>query len=373
MSPPVKNYLVNLRSKLSADITEVPEILKPSHLPGLDGLRAISIGIVVAGHALIGTQWVNLFYGRIGVEIFFVISGFIITTLLLKEKVRTGRISLRLFYIRRALRIFPVAYLYLLCLIILNQFTSIHTTLPMLLGAGLYVGNFPVANNWQTSHFWSLAVEEQFYLVFPFILVSSIRKYLLVIAFVLVTLPFIVMLSTSPPDTGIIHKGLRTLVYLLGYGTSAILIGSLTAILLFKGIIGSTFKPKRWLTKQLVNWVSILVFICAWTLDEPNVLNWNLRIYIFPALIACVIVLTLKNADYFSKFLNHPLIVKIGVLSYSIYIWQQLFTQDQPWKLPFSPHVALAINMILLGIVSYASYTLYEKKFLKLKKHFASI
>jgi len=160
----VNKSFQTLRSKLAAPITDVPEILKQSYLPGLDGLRAISILLVLMGHGLIGTWWVDYFPGAIGVNIFFVISGFIITTLLLKEKVRTGHISLKLFYIRRSLRIFPVAYLYLFCLFIIGFLFPLHTTLRMFLSAGLYIDNFPIpgGKNWQTSHFWSLAVEEQY-------------------------------------------------------------------------------------------------------------------------------------------------------------------------------------------------------------------
>jgi peptidoglycan/LPS O-acetylase OafA/YrhL len=95
-------------------------VLKPEHLPSLDGLRAISICLVLLGH-LSGTQ--NLGYllpglgdiAHLGVVVFFVISGFLITTLLIKEHAKTGRVSLKLFYARRALRIFPASYAFLAC------------------------------------------------------------------------------------------------------------------------------------------------------------------------------------------------------------------------------------------------------------------
>ena len=97
-----------------------PATRKPSHLPSLDGLRAISIVLVLLGH-LNGTSgfgklpWLGIAgdIAHLGVVVFFVISGFLITGLLIKEREKTGRVSLKLFYARRALRIFPASFMYL--------------------------------------------------------------------------------------------------------------------------------------------------------------------------------------------------------------------------------------------------------------------
>ena len=108
-----KESLHIFKKNFFAEITEIPEVFNASHFPGLDGLRAISILIVLLGHSLIGTWWVKYFPGSIGVDIFFVISGFLITTLLLKEKVKNGKVSLSNFYMRRFLRIF-LSHIYIL-------------------------------------------------------------------------------------------------------------------------------------------------------------------------------------------------------------------------------------------------------------------
>ena len=363
----LKGHLRIFRKKIFAEITSVPEALQPSYFPGLDGLRAIAIIIVLLGHLLIGRWWVNYFPGPIGVDIFFVISGFLITTLLIKEKINTGNISLNRFYIRRCLRIFPVAYLYLACLVIFNFIFNLHTTLRMFLTAGLYIGNFPVqyGSNWQTAHFWSLAVEEQFYLIFPFILARSVNKYLVIVTVILILLPFLVVVGTLPfkmYDSSLIHKFFLSFRYLLGFGTSSILIGSLTSVLVFKRII--TFEGKNHY------FLSFIIFAIAIGLHITGVLNWNVLIYIFPLLISYVIVLNLTNKNFFSLILNHPVVVKMGVLSYSVYMWQQLFTHDQPWKKLFKYSDSLVLNCIALLVVAYFSYTFYESKFLKLKKNF---
>src|SRR4051812_3227202 len=102
-----------------SDIEVTPPVLQNSYYPSLDGLRGIAILLVVVSHFnLISIPYYDvIFNGKLGVLIFFVLSGFLITTLCIKEKVATKTISLKNFYIRRALRIFPVAYLFLLVLL----------------------------------------------------------------------------------------------------------------------------------------------------------------------------------------------------------------------------------------------------------------
>ena len=94
-------------------------------------------------------------------------------------------------------------------------------------------------------------------------------------------------------------------------------------------------------------------------------------IYTFPVLIGYVIILNLYNNNFFSKILNHPLMIKIGVLSFSIYVWQELFTFQQPWRNSFNHAGSLFFNLPAMLVMAYLSYTFYEKPFLKLKKHFS--
>ncbi len=173
------------------DIVDVPEILSISTYPSLNGLRSVSIVLVLFDHFAFNSiykfQYKFLVVGHLGVYVFFVISGFLITTLLLKEKVATGTISLRYFYKRRFLRILPLVYLFLAVLLLLNQVFHLNISLLGFLGPILFLVNIGLFhNNWYTSHFWSLAYEEQFYLVFPFILKQSLRWYLYFIFLLLI-------------------------------------------------------------------------------------------------------------------------------------------------------------------------------------------
>jgi peptidoglycan/LPS O-acetylase OafA/YrhL len=138
-------------------------------IPSLDGLRAISIGMVIFAH-LSGTRFFPSFVagrrdlGNIGVRVFFVISGFLITTLLLQELAAKGRISLPLFYLRRSLRIFPCAYTYISIAALLTWAGFLRLRTTDLVHAATYTVNYEVVRPWHTIHLWSLSVEEQFYL-----------------------------------------------------------------------------------------------------------------------------------------------------------------------------------------------------------------
>jgi peptidoglycan/LPS O-acetylase OafA/YrhL len=157
-------------------------------LPSLDGLRAVSIALVIGSHALGMFElpsWLQPFAfivnGNLGVRIFFCISGFLITYLLLQERKRTGSIDLKAFYIRRALRIFPANYLFIAVLATISfaDWTKIPTC--NLLTALTYTKNYGCDGPLE-GHLWSLGVEEQFYLLWPFAVVYCNPRRALAIA-----------------------------------------------------------------------------------------------------------------------------------------------------------------------------------------------
>jgi hypothetical protein len=136
-----------------------------SHLPSLDGLRAISIALVLIGH-LDGTHKIGRLPGihvfgdlaHFGVIVFFVISGFLITSLLIREYEHTGRVSLKLFYLRRALRIFPAAFAYIGVISLLSALGAIVVTRSNLLFAATYLVNYLVHPAWYIGHLWRIPV-----------------------------------------------------------------------------------------------------------------------------------------------------------------------------------------------------------------------
>ena len=156
----------------------------PHRIPSLDGCRAISILLVVVSH-LCETPAFHAFdpyarlmfhFGPFGVEVFFVISGFIITTLLLNEEHSHGFVSIKGFYIRRAFRIWPAAYAYLLVVAVLAWNHVISVAPHHFFYAGTFLMNHVQEMNWFTAHFWSLAIEEQFYVLWPIVFLLTARR-----------------------------------------------------------------------------------------------------------------------------------------------------------------------------------------------------
>jgi peptidoglycan/LPS O-acetylase OafA/YrhL len=306
----------------------------------------------------------NIFGGGVyGVQYFFVISGFIITTLLLTEKIKTGHISLRHFYLRRLLRIFPLTYLFLLVLIIVSKYYHLGVKGSELLASFLFIKNFPVPGGWYTAHYWSLSVEEQYYLIFPFILSRGGVKVYLNVCILFIALFFgkNIVEHFSPA-----HENLYSVLDIfLSINFLAILIGSLCSILLFK--YDAALPP---MSNVLLTTLHALLFLVAF-LAFRNPKFFGLSFLVSSCAIAAGIFLYIKFPyGVFHSFLNTKLIAYIGKLSFSLYIWQQLFTAHRPWKDSFKYGDSIILNLIFLGIVAYLSYNYFEKPFLKLKERF---
>ncbi len=168
---------------LTGSGTVAPAQPHGERIPSLDGLRALSIALVMVGHA-VGTvgapAWrlpvVAAGVANLGVQVFFVISGLLITTLLDVETDRTGRIDLLKFYFRRTLRIIPPYYAALAILVLLSAQGVISVTTADVWHALTYTSNYQPSRSWNVGHFWSLGVEEQFYLLWPALLLWAGRR-----------------------------------------------------------------------------------------------------------------------------------------------------------------------------------------------------
>lgn len=355
------NTLKVFRGKLFSEITEIPPLLQPSHVPSLDGLRGISIILVVAYHTLIINKYVY-FNGIFGVQVFFVISGFIITTLLLKEQVKKKKISLFKFYTRRFLKIIPVAYLYLLVIVLLNSYYKF-LALPDILSAVLFIKNTNIIHtHWDaaTGHFWSLSVEEQFYIVFPFILKKSVNTYMVIIGMLIVFIP--ILLNT---DGGGGNAGLHIFLDFFRYITP-ILTGALCSVLVFKKIITKKIYPNNIMTNLLLLLLSYEIYCGQGFLHVLCYKN-----FISSALLAALIFNNINySKDLFFRLLNSKILAGIGVASYSIYVWQQVFLIWHPWQGAFAYSSAVWFNLLALSLVSFCSYYFIERKLAIIKSRF---
>jgi len=338
-------------------------------LPSLNGFRGISILLVIISHCFFYTSnfYLQTFSGYFGVTIFFVISGYLITTLLLREKEKTGAISLKRFYVRRALRIIPVSYLFLLVLMFLNQ--NLHLGNPFFnyISSFLFIKNTPIIfhDDVYTNHYWTLSIEEQFYIIFPWILSLNIRAYVYLTSVLIVLLPIGIYCDFY--HIGVFKSDIIHILFSFISQSSPILIGSLAAILISRRIID--FR-KIYNPSSLLN-ISLLVFAALILSSSHKFIPSTIK----PTLSALIIIYVLlnymeKSETWLYKILNSKILNYLGILSYSLYIWQQIFTFHLPWKsflgMPNTP----LVNVFLLVLVSLLSYHFYEKFFLNLKKKF---
>lgn len=342
-----------------------------TRLPGLDGLRAISVTWVVLFHIshhqkLLGegtlAQFANA--GHFGVSVFFVISGFLITWLLLRDE-NSGRSgSLRQFYVRRAFRILPAAFFHLLCVAVFLGVTGRSSTPLQWLACVFFFRNLKLPipegsgeGGILTAHFWSLSVEEQFYLFWPLLirlLPRSWRLWTTVSLFL--AAPFWKQALIWHYGAGNLN-GLRTDLHY-----HFLLAGAALALAKESG---HTFS---WLNRRWSGWqVALLValgLIFLWTglpWRPANVLlgGW------LPAISTVIAIKWAVDGgtSWAHRALNCQPMVWLGQLSYSIYLWQQFFTienTDQWWqRLPWS----------VVGILTLAAVTHYgvEKPFLRLR------
>jgi len=179
-----KMAVVAVPSSFDSPVAVVPGRRAPLHIPSLDGLRAISFFIVFAAHAGLD----RVVPGGFGVTVFFFLSGYLITTLMRVEATKTGHVSLKNFYLRRALRILPPFYIVLLAATALAEVGFLRGDVPprpmAVASQLLHVSNFWIATHgWSgvatgTGVYWSLAVEEHFYLLFPAVFVALSRMRL---------------------------------------------------------------------------------------------------------------------------------------------------------------------------------------------------
>jgi len=300
-------------------------------LPGLDGLRAIAVLLVVLMHfcpsSASGSLWDKVVdNGGFGVEVFFVLSGFLITHLLLREEKAAGRISIRLFYARRALRILPPLVLYLAFLYLACMAGAIEVPITDLFAGLLFCRNY-VGTSLETGHLWTLAIEEQFYLLWPItlVLIKSVRFRLLFTAGFVCLSPFwrhlTIRLASDPSAINQLRTDLRI---------EPLAIGALLALLL------SIPLARGFLTRPFIRglWIAALamVFLCAVlltnTLDVPimRAFTPTLSWVCVAAIINCSIH---DPTDWLTSMLELRPLVWLGTLSYSLYLWQQ----------PFAPYV----------------------------------
>lgn len=301
-----------------------------SRLAGLDGLRAIAIAAVLVFH--LNAAWLP--GGFIGVDIFFVVSGFLITSLLVREEQRSGRIDLRGFWGRRARRLLPALFLVIPVSVLLARITQ----RDLVVGVGSQVlGALTFSFNWvqlavgadyfhATSpqlfmNFWSLAVEEQFYLLWPLAALGLLRfvrsaRGRAGVALSIATLSALAMAWRFDPDGG------STRVY---YGTDTHIFGLMIGAALafwYAGGGRATLAGPGWAARRrLVTGGALVVLVALlWWLDESRSLTFRGGL-LLASLVTAVLIASAVSGGAFSRLLDVPAMRWIGDRSYGIYLW----------------------------------------------------
>jgi peptidoglycan/LPS O-acetylase OafA/YrhL len=347
------------------------------YLPSLDGWRALSILLVLGSHAThtanFPPEWHFIFGwcfdGNLGVRCFFIISGFLITTLMLRETALRGSLDLKGFYLRRAVRILPVYLSFLVVVGLLEYFTAFDQ--PAVHWAHLltFTTNFSLSGNWLSGHTWSLACEEQFYLIWPVIFAAVglhlVRKSLWCLGVPMVLCPLwrvVSYLKIFPENelftTFSLFSNLDTLAFgcLLAYAHPW---------------IGQRINTGR-TPISLVLGFSLILILGPYVLQHAFLLG----IFTVPlgatlqALGLCVLIsLSIHQPSKGpSRVLNSKPVVWLGQLSYSIYIWQQFFCTKPDvfgWQLMwFQSSQFWILAAVGAGI---SSYYLLERPLMKLR------
>lgn len=327
--------------------------------PGLDGLRGVAILLVLAGHAALPGFPEG---GLVGTSLFFVLSGFLITSLLLDEARDSGRISVRRFYWRRGLRLLP-AFLTLVVVV------SVYTVLAGRSGEALRNGAFAIsyAANWPLSqgayigplsHSWSLAIEEQFYLAWPLLLVGALRLRLSmrwIAALLLVA-------ATSSAVVAVLLVGAGEPTARLAFGSDtraqALLIGCLLAVAVSAG---------WWRRFSRFAVAGAIVALVLATIGFSGGQLIPIALPMIAAASAILVGAALGLAGRGSALTSPPL-VGIGRISYGLYLWHYPIMWELGGALSEMP---LLLRAPLLLALSFAaaliSYRVIEAPFLRLK------
>ncbi len=327
-------------------------------IPSLDGLRALSIILVLFGH-LNGTRGFGThltFMGdvaHLGVRVFFVISGFLITSLLMKEE----KVALGQFYWRRFYRIFPPFYFYLAVVWVLS-FAGVLARVPLVdvLAAATYTTNYQMERSWLTGHTWSLSVEEQFYLLWPGLiaLVGHARAFKTAAAVVLLV-PFIRVgwNQVFPELRPLIGEAFPTVADSIATGC---LLAGFRKQLHDDARYQAALKSS-WLVPALVG-----ALLLVNTQGEHARPFWLVGETILNVGLAFLIDRAVTRPDTaFGRILNFGPLARLGVASYSVYLWQQVFLDRSGGSIIN----AFPLNIVLAIVAGFASYHLVEQPIMK--------
>lgn len=339
-----------------------------NYRPDIDGLRAVAVLFVLIFHG-----FPNFIKGGfIGVDIFFVISGYLITSIILKSQVR-GDFSLLEFYSRRIKRIFPALIVVLIFCLTFGWFSLLadeYQALGKHVAAGaLYISNFVLQSESgyfdmdsdykPLLHLWSLGIEEQFYLVFPLLLIAFSRAkwnpLVLISGGLIISFSLNIFFIEQNPTSVFFHPQSRVW---------ELLIGSFVAYInLFKRAEFDIFLSKFNVSANILAWLGVALIFTAWiglnkaNIDFPS--GWAL----LPTLGAAGLILAGEQAWFNRKFLSNKYVVWLGLISYPLYLWHWVLLALMRVVEMERPAANLRILALLMSVfLAWLTYYFVEKR-----------
>ena len=355
-----------------------------NYIKQLDSLRAIAVILVIISHWIPTTNLINRIpNGAIGVDIFFVLSGFLISNILFDNRNKAELLNIpkstlvKNFYVRRTLRIFPIYYLTIFTLLLFSKSTGTNIQSAFLYFV-TYNSNFYFFNSqhWDgmVSHLWSLAVEEQFYLIWPWMILFANKKYFLQIISIFI---FIGVLSQYLMS-GVNMSSVLTFTCFDAFGLGAILAWIITYAM--------EKLKKFYLIISIISAISFCFFILGaiqhkWTLIPLRTIVSLITLWV----ITYIIINRDTNSLKFKFIFNNRVLIFLGKISYGLYLYHNIIPSTLNSKIiniyinPLLPDLLykkywgqlyLLENIIILITISWLSFIFIEKRFLNLKKYF---
>lgn len=363
-------------SQSGAAPDDAPPWLHAGRIPSLDGVRAVAALLVVYAHAAmpghhhVVAHLVKTRCGFLGVQIFFVLSGFLITTLMLRERARTGGLDLRAFYLRRFLRIIPAYAALLLVIAILQALGRADLNPSNWLAALTYTVNFQMAPlPREIYHAWSLSVEEHFYLLWPLLMatcsLAGCRKAVVGCLLGCLAFRWAVLLGFAQAPARVVDLwtfarmddiGMGCLLAFLARDPAwrrhldrvagrKLLLALVVAALALNQMLGTRYLGARLLPPTAFR-------VAAGFANDINAAGIALLLW---AVMRC-------PGSWAGRLLNTRPLAAIGAASYSLYLWHVLFGREDMAFLDVFP-----LNVLLMLAAAFASYHLIEKPILAWK------
>src|SRR5580658_479878 len=327
-------------------------------IPSLDGVRAIAVTLVFASHLLAPVDlpfiW-RVDYGNLGVSVFYIISGFLITSLLLAERERTGKINIPNFYVRRIFRIFPAYYLFLFVMAVLLPTGWLVLHKVDFLPSAAFFSDYQTPHD-ALGHTWSLAVEEQFYLLWPgaIVLLGLRRAFYVCVALLVVapTFRMLVDLSLWPEKP---MRGFECVADALACGCIlACARERLWNNRLYQRLVSSPYVGLIPLAALL--FMAMVVLRARILYDTIGIAMLN-----FGLVLMLDRYMRFPDSTWTGRWLNWAPVAWIGTISYSLYLWQQPLATT-------TRHLPVIVKVLGALALATASRYFIELPFLALRR-----